>query len=313
MKLITLNQIAPYTDDFFFRELTDAKTKDAIVICNPSDSVCIAPAFLRSKKTLEEHIRYVQEHQLKKAMIVAEDINFLRQCPSLEYLYVIPALSAVDFDFSPLYDMPNIRWLQCDTVYGPEENRVSHIDYSKIRGLQRLAVTGAKGHHQVASIKDLKILYLNNGQPVSKTLEGAFHGSVLEELDICQSPICSLDGLEQAKKLRQLGLSYNRKLEDISALSNVKDTLVTLEIEACGKIRDFSVLYELRNLENLRLIGSNILPNLNFIRNMPNIKSFIFMMNTVDGNLSMCEQIPYVAIKNRKHYSHKDKEFSKQI
>lgn len=116
----------------------------------------------------------------------------------------------------------------------------------------------------------------------------------------------------QAKQIRKIGLAYNSRLEDISQLSEVKETLVSLEIDTCGRIKDFTVLFELQNLEELRMVGSNKLPNLNFIYNMPKLKSFIFMMNTENGELSMCERIPYVAIKNRKHYSHKDKDFSKE-
>lgn len=47
--------------------------------------------------------------------------------------------------------------------------------------------------------------------------------------------------------------------------------------------------------------------------NSDNLKSFVFMMNVEDGDLSMCLDIPYVSIKNRKHYSHKDKDFLKLL
>ena len=201
------------------------------------------PGILAFEENIRRTYRVYTKNRVKKALIVAENIDFIRRCPSLEYLSVIPALSAENFDFSPLYDMPNIKWLQCETMYGEKENKVSNVDYSRIRGLQRLAVTGAKGHNQVESVKGLKILYFSSGQPVSKTLKGSFDGSLLEEL---------------------------------------------------------------------RMVSSNKLPNLNFIYNMPKLKSFIFMMNTENGDLSMCERIPYVAIKNRKHYSHKDKDFSKE-
>lgn len=304
MKIITLNQFAPCTEEFSFIELTDSGVKDAIIICNPSDSICIAPVFARSKKTLEEHIDYINNNNIKKALIVAEDIGFVRDCPGLEYLYVIPSLTADEFDFAPLYDLPKIKWLQCDTMYGFDKDKIAYIDYSKIHGLQQLAVAGIHGHQRIDKVNGLKTLYFSEGQPVASSLEGVFDGCVLEELDVCQSPIRTLDGLEAAKQLRKLGLSYNTRLEDISALSTVKDTLVSLEIENCGKIKDFSVLYQLHNLEELRMVGSNKLPNLNFINNMQKLKTFIFLMNTENGDLSMCQRIPYVAIKNRKHYSH---------
>lgn len=66
MKIVTLNQFAPWTEEFFFTTLTDPLTRDAIVICNPSDAICISPVFLHSKKTLEEHIEYIQKIGLRK-------------------------------------------------------------------------------------------------------------------------------------------------------------------------------------------------------------------------------------------------------
>ena len=152
MKFITLNQVAPWAEDFFFMPYGD---KDELVICNPQDSVCLAPTFLRSKKTLEEHIQLVNEKKLKKAMVVAENIDFLHQCPSLEEVRVYPSFNAVDFDFSPLYDLPNLRKVICGTVYGPEENRTSSVDYGRFSKLKELIVNGAKGHQNVHLVEGL--------------------------------------------------------------------------------------------------------------------------------------------------------------
>lgn len=308
MKFVSLNQFAPWSEDYFFLPYGE---RDELVICNPQDSTCEAPTFLRSRKSLEEHIQLVNEKQIKKAMIVAEDISFLRRCPSLEELRVIPSFNAYDFDFSPLYDMPNLRKLSCSTTYGPEKNRISNVDYNRFSSLEDLIVSGPNGHDNISAVNGLKHLSFENNQPASKTLVGAFRGQELEGLSINESAITSLEGLEQAPRLQALELSYNRRLEDISALASVKDTLLKLDIECCGKLKDFSALAELHCLEDLRMVGNNILPDLSFIRNMPKLKSFIFMMNVADGNLSMCLNIPYVSIKNRKHYSHKDEDFSK--
>ena len=72
MKFISFNQLPLYTDDFFWRE-------EAIVMFNPSDALIVSPVFLRSRKTLEEHIEYVRNNNIKKAIVIAEDINFLKQ------------------------------------------------------------------------------------------------------------------------------------------------------------------------------------------------------------------------------------------
>lgn len=311
MKFISFNQFPLYTDDFFMRNLNDIKGKDAIVVFNPADAVVVSPVFLRSRKSLQEHIEYIRNNNIKKAIVVAENIQFLTQCPSLEYLMVFPAITANDFDYSPIYEMPNIKWLQCRTIYGVNEDKVATIDYSRFRELKRLGVSGGKGHLNVQTAKDAVSLLFDFGFPNAKNLMGFIPGKALENLSISQSSIQSLQGIEETLKLRRLELAYNRSLTDISTLCHFGETLRYLEIDTCGKIKDFSVLKELHNLEFLILKGSNILPDLSFVKEMPKLKSLHLTMNVEDGDLSLCEGLPYVKIKNRKHYTHKDNELPK--
>lgn len=303
-----LNRIAPWTEEFFFFQPEGTR----LVICNPQGAICESPTFLHSERSLEEHIRIVQEKPVKEAMIVATDIGFLTQCSELEDLWVIPSFEAHDFDCSPLYDMPNLRSLDMHTIYGENDEYVAHIDYSRIPRLERLVVSAPKGHHNVHCLKQLKSLYIGEKQPASKTLVGFFDGEELEELTLGVSTVSTLDGLEQAKKLCRLRLAFNLRLTDISALACVKDTLTELEIQNCGKIKDFSVLSQLHRLECLRMLGTNVIPDVAFLRSMPNLKKFVFTMNAADGDMSACLNIPNVYIQNRRHYSHKNTDFSTQ-
>ena len=299
----SMTRFSPVTDDFYFKD-------DYLVILSPFDVVWESPVLARSQKTLEEHIQYIQENQFEKVYVVADDIAFLRQCPTITSLKIIPAYSAAKFDYSPIYDMPNLKELNCQTVYGHKDALKAAVDYSHFPSLQCVYASGAKGHRNLESVKGLRHLYLGQGQPASKALTG-FDFSELEKLDLCQSPIRSLNGIDQATCIQKLSLSYCRSLEDVVALEFVGETLTSLEIESCGKIKDFSWLYHLPNLENLVLFGSNTLPNLGFLESMPNLKSFRFTMNVLDGDLGLCQNIPYVYCKNRKHYNFKDEDLPK--
>ena len=299
----SITRFSPVTDDFYFKD-------DYLVILSPFDVVWESPILARSQKTLEEHIQYIQENQFEKAYVVADDIAFLRQCPTITSLKIIPAYSAAKFDYSPLYDMPNLKELNCQTVYGHKDALKADVDYSHFSSLQCVYASGAKGHRNLESVKGMRHLYLGQGQPASKALTG-FDFSELEKLDLCQSPIRSLNGIDQAACIQKLSLSYCRSLEDVAALASVGETLTSLEIESCGKIKDFSWLYHLPNLENLVLFGSNTLPNLDFLESMPNLKSFRFTMNALDGDLGLCQNIPYVYCKNRKHYNLKNEDLPK--
>lgn len=300
-----------YTNDFWFRYLNDIHSRDAIVIFNPVHCIVEAPYLLRSRKTIEEHIEYIRTNNIKKAIIVAEDIRFLRECPSLEYLWIIPSDTATSFDYSPIYDLPNLKWFTCDTEYGSKVKKFASIDYSRIKGTKRLAIGSEKEHLNVKELKELQDLSCGFGYPNSSTLTDRIPGNSLLRLSLCQSHIQSLEGIEVATKLRGLNLAYNRRLTDISDLSTLKDTLAELTIQSCGKIRDFSVLSELHNMQFLTLCGSNVLPNLSFLKNMPNLKFLKLTMDVEDGDLSLCENISAVYVRNRKHFSHKDKDLPK--
>ena len=61
----------------------------------------------------------------------------------------------------------------------------------------------------------------------------------------------------------------------------------------CGKIRDFSVLCELHNLEFLTLRGTNSLQNLSFLKEMPNLDSLVISrVAAQDNNIDHLINIP---------------------
>ena len=203
--------------------------------------------------------------------------------------------------------MPKIKSLLInDSDLGTLKSR---IDYSKIKGLESVSVS-EKMHLNFEKIETLKTLKIGSWN--KQDLRELFCSNQLDTLYMAQCGIHSLEGIEQSKKMQCLYLHYNRSLQDISALKNVKGTLKALRIENCPKIEDFSVLEELENLELLELSGKNTLPDLQFLKQMKNLKTFIFNVNVVDGDLTPCLDLSYVySEKNRKHYNLKDKDLPK--
>lgn len=311
---IDLDRGYTFREGFIFAPLTHpANLYDAIVIRNPEKADCWSPNWGFSKRSLEEHIQYVNDNQIEKAIIIAEDIAFISQCPGLSYLQVIPAdLASSGSDYSPLYQMREIKYLSCNTIYGERENLYSVIDYSKINGLIDLHISVSKGevgYEKASTLKSLNVSHYNK-----KDLTDLFCSENLDSLRMVKCYNTSLDGLEKTSNMQCLYLHYNRLLNDISALRKVKKTLKALRIENCPKIEDFTVLGELDNLELLELSGSNVLPSLDFVKTMLNLKTFVFNMNVLDGDLSPCLNLSYVfSEKNRKHYNLKDKDLPKGI
>ena len=111
MAYFSFNNLPLFSSDIVMSKLDHSKEKDTIVLIHPFTAMWEAPILPRCTKPLEEQIEYIRQHNIKKAIVVAENIEFLRQCPSLEYLKIIPSDTVSTFDYSPLYDLPNINML----------------------------------------------------------------------------------------------------------------------------------------------------------------------------------------------------------
>jgi hypothetical protein len=302
-------------DGFVFRAVRNpANVFDAIMICNSSSACRFFGADIVSEHSLEDHIAFINSHQFTKAFVFADDISFMEKCPTLEHLTILPAATAGDgFDYSPLYKMPNLKSLICATHYGAYEKYSTTIDYSKIRGLEYLEVNSNEdlNYHLVPTLKTLHLF-----GPFSKLKDSDLKWlsacSQLDTLEITCAKIHCLEGIERLAQMQCLRLNYNRSLQDISALESVAPTLRMLHIEKCPNIADFSVLEKLKNLEYLVIKGSNQIPDLSFLRGLPNLQMFDFDINVVDGDLSPCLALPYVRCRrSRRHYNLKDAQLPK--
>lgn len=300
-------------DGFIFASLTEpANIHDSIVVRVPWDATASYPRYPLSSRTVEEYVEFINLHGIRKAIVIAENIDFLLQCPTLEFLQIIPAYGAPDhFDFSPLYHIPCVKWLRCQTVYGMREEKHGDINYAQIRGLRCLYVSETKHELHFNQVPGLQSLNLSNFR--GSDLSGAFCSTEMDWLSLTECKIASLDGLSVTAGLKAISLFYNRNLVDISALTTARDSLFQLCIYNCPRITDFSVFAALSKLEFLELKGNNTLPNLAFLRSMPNLKVLNFSMNVADGDLNLCMNIPYATCKNRRHFNRKDADLPKQL
>lgn len=288
---------------------------DSIIIRNPEKCECWTPRTGFSERSLKEHIDFINHNKIEKALVIAENIDFIVKCPSLKYIRIIPGDTAGNgFDYSPLYEMPELRYLECRTVYGSmKEEKATVIDYSKIsKEIENLHIAN-KGHLNWEKLDSLEKLFISDLKDF-KDFRNVNVNRRLRELAIMQCGLKNLEGIEKFPEIQSLCLGYNRQLVDIKELSSVFQSLHILDIENCPKITDFSVLEKLKNLEILSLSGNNELPNLNFIKELKNLKMFMFSMNIQDGDLTPCLNIPYVdSGKNRKHYNLKNKDLPKNF
>lgn len=300
-------------DGYVFAPLTQSNIYDAIVVRTPDDCHAMGVHGF-SEHSLAEHIAFINRHKLEKAIVVANELSFIRKCPTLKYLKVCPADTSADqFDYSPLYDMPGLQYLVCMTAYGgPREPLSTTIDYSRIYGLRNLDIAG-KGHlnyHLIDTLEQLTI----SGDKKHHNLKSVSCSNNIKKLWFLQCGLKSLEGIDQFPHLQNLAFYYMRSLQDISQLSLAADSLRALSIENCPKITDFGSLSDLVNLEHLYLHGKNTLPGLDFLNHMKKLQTFTFSMTVSDCDLTPCLRIPYASsFKNRKQYNLKDKDLPKQL
>ena len=308
-----------HRDGFTFTAGSISNIFDALVIRNPVTARGGFGAWAYSERTLDDHIQLVNENHLDRAIIVADDLEFITQCPGLKHLIIYPAAFAgPNFDYSPLYRMQSLASLCCYTEYGhpiPDFRPIHRttLDYAQISGLSALTLDcGKSGHLHYNRLDSLKELIVSHFK--SNSLTDLFCSPQLEVLKMTKCSVNCLDGIGQSKKLQTLWLDYDRTLTDVSELTSVKDTLREFVIQNCPKLTDFSCLAELGELEYLTLSGSNTLPDLTFLRNLKKLKFFTFSMTVADGDLMPCLAIPYARCdKGKKHYNLKDKDLPKNL
>ena len=298
-------------DGYIFTSICNPlKRYDAIVIKYPHSITCESPNIIGSKKSLKEQINIINRYKIDKALIISDNIEFLQQCPTLKHLVIYPSDDAGNnFDYSPLYEMPEIKSLCCSVIYGNKNQYKTKIDLSKIKGLQYVSI-GDYGFEGLDKLKTIKTLQVTGHK--LKDLAILSKNKLLDTLMIRECKIENLNGIEDNNKLQCLYLFSNRNLEDISDLKKSKRTLKSLRIDKCPKITDFSVLKELENLELLELSGNNKIKNLDFLKELKNLKVLNISFFIENGDLTPCLNIPYVFLeKERKHYNLKDSAFSK--
>ena len=79
---------------FSFTAITHpANVYDAIVVKYPQDVPCFSPRINGSSHSLKEQVEFINRYRIEKALIIAENIDFITMCPTLKHLRIIPLLS----------------------------------------------------------------------------------------------------------------------------------------------------------------------------------------------------------------------------
>ncbi|MCM1500889.1 MAG: hypothetical protein NC124_20720 [Clostridium sp.] len=251
---------------------------------------------------LEKYISYIKKYKVKGVYLCSiyfdlKNIDFLNHCNSIEKINL--NCSSID-DYSGLYYLQNLKELILQESRGVVDlGRISQLEMLII-DMKNKSITG------LDKMEHLESLTLYHYNPKSRDLTELRLRSAIRSLSLVQSSIETLKGCEKFIHLEVLECYYLSKLCDIRYIQSNAKTLQVLKFEVCKKIRNHEVIAELCGLEQLMFTNCGDISSIQFIEDMPQLRSFTFMKtNIIDGNLYPCERLEYVAFSNKKHYSHK--------
>ena len=186
------------------------------------------------------------------------------------------------------------------------------LDLAQITSLEEFGAYPYKNIINLDQCLNLKKLSFTYYYPKSKNLEEISSLKNLKSLIIIKSNISSFKGLGDLKKLHKIDLSYLPNLYYIDELDKISGNLTILRLDGCKRIQNHKYIVNLRELQLLSFDSCGEITSIGFIRQMPKLKAFVFMnSNVLDGDISPCSGLDYVAFTNKRHYSHKLSDFSR--
>lgn len=264
--------------------------------------------FIFDSDRIHEGIEYIRQRNLRYVEINSFigfkgiDLSFLRELSDFVEGITIPENY---YDISVLNELHKLDFL------GFADNKKTTIDLSNFPNLKTLACQFSKRLISLERCEQLENLTVTGFKSHDKTLSEIPPLSSLKRLDLFVTNINSLIGIGNFPHLEELTLFKATRLEDISALKDIKDTLTMIEFDSCRRIRNFDVLGDLTNLKKLIIGSSGSIPSLSFVTSLTNLEFLSFVgTNVLDGDLSPTIGLKYVGFENKRHYSHTFEEIS---
>ena len=247
---------------------------------------------------LEQIIHFIVENKIESIIINSENgftsntIAPFCQLKQLKFLGIVLYYE----DISCIQQMSQL-----------EELHITHsdplqLDLSVFKNLKALSYEWSKHISGLAHQKKLKVLsiskYKSSEADLSKLIS-------LEELQLFEGNLKSLDFLKECIDLKKLELAYLPKLSNVSALASVCNSLEILDIDSCKNVDWQEELSSLKNLQKLMLRGVEI-ESIEWVKNMHKLQHLsIIDSNIISGDIKPAEGIKFVKIDNRHHYNYK--------
>ena len=237
-----------------------------------------------------------------------DSINFLEDYGFLEKLNVF---CIYDQDYSFLKKLTKLKQL----MIGASVKENNTIDLSNQQNIENLNIKWRKGKIiGLEKCQNLKSLSLQDFKENDFFAISQLQN--LRELDVRTSSIKTVNGLHHFLFLEKLLLADCKSLKTLEDLTELK-SLVSLNIELCTKIEDYSFIGRLINLKTLELVDCKGINSIKFVQNLKKLEQLALLGNIVvlDGDMIPAKSINKVFYPHRKHYNFKieNKEYEQLI
>ncbi|MBC7817668.1 MAG: hypothetical protein IAG10_12310 [Planctomycetaceae bacterium] len=210
----------------------------------------------------------------------------------------------------PLDGLSNLRGLRLETPG-------TGIDFSCFPELEVFVGDWHIDNSNVHCCEELRQLRVWHFKPRSLDLSDIANTTRLEWLQLAQTGIASLAGLETLEDLRYCEIAYAPKLESLDVLKSDRNEIRELSFAKAKKIASYESIAALRHLRRLKLSDCASMPNLKWTEGMDQLDFFSLVeTNVEDGDLSPLLQLPklrYVGTSNKKHYNYKSETLKEML
>lgn len=230
------------------------------------------------------------------------DISFLSDVEGLLGV-VIPF--AEKYDLSVLGELPGLQFLTVAGYQQPLDCRgFDQLDDLRVEWTPRLILP--------ESSSAIRSLYLRGYNPNSKTLNSLPVYEAIEDIEINQGNLLSIEGIDRMPSLVMAKFYGLQDLQSVAACAGTK--IKRLHIESSNKLVDVEQLGGCRELISLRLINCANLKSLQFITKFKCLEDFRFVGTFVeDGNMAPLLSMKSVGFVRVKGYSHTPSEIRQVI
>jgi hypothetical protein len=250
---------------------------------------------------LTKCIDYIRINNIKSIIINTENgfennnLLFLNDLLFIEELILETDVS--NLDISTINKLQNLKSI---SIYGKVNQDIyfekfNHLEYCNIAYSNHII-----GLENCFSLKEL-ILWDYTGL----NLEILSKNTFLNRLCLYDSKVSSLKGIENCNGLKTLHLERLKNLVSIDEISPVVQSIESITIKDCKKIKDYSIIGKGLNMKYLYILSSSPATNISFMKDLSNLKYSNIDINIIDGSVDILLTMP-VIFKNYKHFSHKN-------